>query len=304
MSPRYSIIPGAFCDDERARLMHYKVMTRIGRHTRHSGWCEISQSKLATALEVTRESINRAIRDLCSWGYLEKRSQAETGRSICYYRVIMDLGGLGAEDTDDGIGTGECDVQRHTPVTSDVTGGCDAAGHTRVTPESTLGVTSSSHTINDPKRRKERKEDHKPARNPRVAASGPAKADEPEIGELNGATTAIVQGVGRWLNNLRPDLPTARRIVASNVALYGADAVRRGFADMQADVIDGKIVGSPLKAFTGYCDQAKRGRNLNSSNGSTYATNRQGSGTRVLNKHERLKLAIAESNRQLGIGAD
>ena len=32
MSPRYSIIPGAFCDDERARLMHYKVMTRIGRH--------------------------------------------------------------------------------------------------------------------------------------------------------------------------------------------------------------------------------------------------------------------------------
>lgn len=131
-----------------------------------------------------------------------------------------------------------------------------------------------------------------------------ASAVEPEIGELNGATTAIVQGVGRWLNNLTPDLPTARRIVASNVSLYGADAVRRAFADMQADVIDGKVVGSPLKAFTGYCDQAKRGRNLNSSNGSTYATNRQGSGTRVLNKHERLKLAIAESNRQLGIGAD
>lgn len=102
--------------------------------------------------------------------------------------------------------------------------------------------------------------DHRPASNPRVSASGPAKADEPEIGELNGATAAIVQGVGRWLNNLAPDLATARRIVASNVGLYGADAVRRGFADMETDVIDGKVVGSPLKAFTAYCDKAKTGR--------------------------------------------
>ena len=85
--------------------------------------------------------------------------------------------------------------------------------------------------------------------------------------------------------------------------LLGADLIGAGLGRTGREVlfIDGESI---IYVRTGYCDQAKRGRNLNSSNGSTYATNRQGSGTRVLNKHERLKLAIAESNRQLGIGAD
>lgn len=141
------------------------------------------------------------------------------------------------------------------------------------------GATGCTLTV---KNRQEEEKDHRPASNPRVAASGPAKADEPEIGELNGATTAIVQGVGRWLNNLRPDLPTARRIVASNVALYGADAVRRGFADMQADVIDGKIVGSPLKAFTGYCDKAKTGRTIEKPKARDWHAERKASRERLI----------------------
>lgn len=118
---------------------------------------------------------------------------------------------------------------------------------------------------------------------PSKEASGQrASAVEPEIGELNGATTAIVHGVGRWLNNLSPDLPTARRIVASNVALYGADAVRRGFADMQADVIDGKIVGSPLKAFTGYCDKAKTGRTIEKPKARDWHAERKASRERLI----------------------
>lgn len=266
MSPRYSIIPGAFCDDERARLMHYKVMTRIGRHTRRSGWCEISQSKLADALGVARKTVNEAIRDLARWGYLEKRSQAQTGRSICYYRVITDIGGLGDEDTDDGVGRGECDPQPHRGVTSEVTGGCNPEGYRGVTPEVTGGVTSSSYTINDPKRSNRKKTADRPQANSEQApACGPAKADatSDEIGELNGATAAIVAGVASWLSSgmgSKPDVTTARKIIASNCAIYGADAVRRGFADMQADVLGGKLVGNPLKAFTGYCDTAKTGR--------------------------------------------
>lgn len=89
-----------------------------------------------------------------------------------------------------------------------------------------------------------------------------ADATPDEIGGLNGATHAIVQGVASWLSGVgcKPDVATARKIISSNVGLYGADAVRRGFADMQADVIGGKLVGNPLKAFTGYCDTAKSGR--------------------------------------------
>lgn len=100
-----------------------------------------------------------------------------------------------------------------------------------------------------------------PSRASELRASADATQDE--IGELNGATAAIVAGVASWLSSgmgCKPDVTTARKIIASNVSLYGADAVRRGFADMQADVLGGKLVGNPLKAFTGYCDTAKTGR--------------------------------------------
>jgi hypothetical protein len=95
---------------------------------------------------------------------------------------------------------------------------------------------------------------------PKLADTESVAAGEPEIGGLNGSTAAIVQGVARWLNNLVPDLETARRIVSTNTGIFGSDAVRRAFADMQADVLDGKVIASPIKAFAGYCDSAKRQR--------------------------------------------
>lgn len=90
-----------------------------------------------------------------------------------------------------------------------------------------------------------------------------ADATQDEIGGLNGATVAIVNGVASWLSpgmGCKPDVATARKIVASNTAIYGPDAVRKGFAMLQADMIDGKVIGNALKAFTGYCDTAKTGR--------------------------------------------
>lgn len=92
-----------------------------------------------------------------------------------------------------------------------------------------------------------------------------ADATQDEIGGLNGATVAIVNGVASWLSpgmDCKPDVVTARKIVASNTAIYGPDAVRKGFAMLQADMIDGKVIGNALKAFTGYCDTAKTGRSI------------------------------------------
>lgn len=94
----------------------------------------------------------------------------------------------------------------------------------------------------------------------KLADTESVAAGEPEIGGLNGSTAAIVNGVARWLNNLVPDLETARRIVTTNTGIFGSDAVRRAFSDMQADVLDGKVIASPIKAFAGYCDSAKRQR--------------------------------------------
>jgi len=134
MSQRYSIVPGDFARDARAKDVHRRVMGVLGTHSTRNGWVKLSQTLLARELGIARESVNRAVRDLVAWGYLDKRSQAETGRAICYYRIIMDRPGDPDEDVPDsqieGVeeasGSGEtCDV----PLTPT----CDVPGHTRVT---------------------------------------------------------------------------------------------------------------------------------------------------------------------------
>lgn len=69
---------------------------------------------------------------------------------------------------------------------------------------------------------------------------------------MNGSTSEIVIGVAKFLNALAPDQDTARRIVASNVGLYGSDAVRDGYAELMADVADNKVRVPTVKALLGY----------------------------------------------------
>jgi hypothetical protein len=69
---------------------------------------------------------------------------------------------------------------------------------------------------------------------------------------LNGSTSEIVDGVARHLNQLSPDYETARRIVSSNVGLFGPDAVRDGYAEMMADVADNRVKVPSVKAMVGY----------------------------------------------------
>lgn len=69
---------------------------------------------------------------------------------------------------------------------------------------------------------------------------------------MNGATGTIVAGIALFLNQHSPDYETARRVVASNVGLYGADAVRDGYAELMADVDDNKVRVPSVKALVGY----------------------------------------------------
>jgi hypothetical protein len=151
----------------------------------------------------------------------------------------------------------------------------------------------------EPEPEPEREKDTKLATTSAVAASGP------EIVGLNGSTTTIVETVARWTNQLSPDRDTARRIITSHVGIFGSNAVRRGVADLDTDVATGKLVGNPLKAFTGYCDRAKK--HENSVNGGSHAADRSitVSGPRSgLSKSERARRAIEESMRELGFAAD
>ena len=69
---------------------------------------------------------------------------------------------------------------------------------------------------------------------------------------MNDATSEIIRGVATFLNNLAPDYPTAKRIIASNIAIYGEKAVRDGYAELRADVDDNKVRIPSAKVLLGY----------------------------------------------------
>lgn len=106
VTPRYSIIPGRFAEDARADVAHFRVINCIGRHTGNDGWCRLKQVKIGDAIGLTRETVNRKLRDLVDWGYVERRAVGASGRSI-FYRTIMDAGEPPSEaaDNDD-----DCDA--------------------------------------------------------------------------------------------------------------------------------------------------------------------------------------------------
>ena len=136
----YSIIPADFAYDQRIGDKHRRVMLGLGVHSTQKHWIKLSQTKLAEQLSIARETVNRAIADLVEWGYLEKRTQKDTQRAICFYRIIM------SRDEPD-INSEELDVEGcDAPITSEtcdapITGTCDGTDHTGVTPGDHTGVT-------------------------------------------------------------------------------------------------------------------------------------------------------------------
>lgn len=98
-------------------------------------------------------------------------------------------------------------------------------------------------------------EDNKPVSSESGAADG-----HEEVSGLNGSTTEIVRGVAKLLNNLAPDYAFARQIVASNVGIYGPNAVRDGYAELQADIADNKVRIPSVKTLVGYFKTASERR--------------------------------------------
>lgn len=137
--PRYSIIPAAALKDERVRDLHLRVLAIIGTHTDKEGWGEVSQNYIGDRCGRSRETINRAIRDLVAFGYLHKsdRFSSRDGRQLkSLYQVVMDR---------------PPPPEKEDPVTPASQGGCDASVTGGVTPGDHRGCDAqTSHLLIDP----------------------------------------------------------------------------------------------------------------------------------------------------------
>jgi len=138
---RYTIMSGRAASDLRLKGLHLRILAHLGRFNKKR-WVRISQVDLARRFGVVRESTNRAIKNLQDWGYVEKRDQAETGHSLCEYRVI--IGAPGTNDIVDEAQGGECDPNL-TPPSEPLGGECDPEGHTPETYTS-QGYDAGDHT--------------------------------------------------------------------------------------------------------------------------------------------------------------
>ena len=92
MGPRFSIIPGRAVMDERLSETQLRVLCALGRHFDSDGWCEISQKKTASLLGYSRETVNRSIKALVDFGYIQKKDghRDDGGQAISLYRVLHD----------------------------------------------------------------------------------------------------------------------------------------------------------------------------------------------------------------------
>lgn len=124
MSARYSIVPAAAALDLTLSASELRVLIVLGTFLDRDNKAFPSQTTLAEASGITRETTNRALKKLADLGYITSTQQTRNkAQTVNLYRVIMDP-----------------DLHRKTsqdPVTTE-SQGCDA--------QITGGVTSRDHT--------------------------------------------------------------------------------------------------------------------------------------------------------------
>ncbi|WP_422022915.1 helix-turn-helix domain-containing protein [Roseibium sp.] len=89
--PRMSMIPAEAVTDPAVSLTALKVLTALGRHTDRAGFCFRSLRKLAVELDMARSTIQRAIAQLISAGWLIRfrKQRGDGGDCSSHFRVMM-----------------------------------------------------------------------------------------------------------------------------------------------------------------------------------------------------------------------
>ena len=120
---RYSVVPPRASRDGRLQAIHLRLLIELGRVNTKQGWCEFSQKALAEVLGVARQTLNIATGELVEWGFVQKKSQQQTGTAFCQYRVIVDSSDqpVDVSPTDDTPPSGDVSPTADTGVSQEVT---------------------------------------------------------------------------------------------------------------------------------------------------------------------------------------
>ena len=74
-SGRFAITPARAVEDHRLGDAAYRVLACLGTYANKDGWCWPSMPTLADRLGITRQAVQRSIRQLVEIGYLEVESR-------------------------------------------------------------------------------------------------------------------------------------------------------------------------------------------------------------------------------------
>ena len=87
----HSCMPAAMHFDKRATLIMRGVAGFLAASVGDGAWQSPKQQEIADALGIARESVNRALKKLAEYGYVERRDLTESGRGKvgCEYRVAV-----------------------------------------------------------------------------------------------------------------------------------------------------------------------------------------------------------------------
>jgi hypothetical protein len=104
---------------------------------------------------------------------------------------------------------------------------------------------------------KKQEKDYSTPETPPVYPRAGGPDEIPDLPGLNGATSLIVRTLAGWLSPHSPDIETARKTVAEAIKIYGDVAVRDGFAEYTAEIVDGRVRVPSVKSLYGFFRQAK-----------------------------------------------
>ncbi len=146
---RYSIIPADAVDDPRVTDLHLRVLVVFGKASDNNGWLRVNQKLVAERVGRSRETINRAIRELVEMGYVRKQARfsGKDGRQMINdYQVVMDRADPRADEKtqpESEVPVAPCDSHVTPPCDVQITGGVTSGDHRGCD-------VQTSHHKNDP----------------------------------------------------------------------------------------------------------------------------------------------------------
>jgi DNA-binding MarR family transcriptional regulator len=91
-SGRFAITPARAVEDHRLGDAAYRLLACLGTYSDRDGWCWPSMPTLADRLGITRQAVQRSIRQLANLGYIEveHRHRADGTQDRNRYRLLFD----------------------------------------------------------------------------------------------------------------------------------------------------------------------------------------------------------------------